>query len=114
MAITAQLTAATDFWILSSLNLTPQRKIFSGLLCYMGALELAASKKHIKLPPEVAVDAEINLNGEGGNFFLASKLNVSLPGVDREVAEALIQDAHGICPYSKAVRGNIAVETKLV
>ena len=82
--------------------------------CYMGALELAASKKHIKLPPEVAVDAEINLNGEGGNFFLASKLNVSLPGVDREVAEALIHDAHGICPYSKAVHGNIAVETKLV
>jgi Ohr subfamily peroxiredoxin len=82
--------------------------------CYMGALELAASKKNIKLPPEVAVDAEINLNGEGGNFFLASKLNVSLPGLDREVAEALIHDAHGICPYSKAVHGNIAVETKLV
>ena len=82
--------------------------------CYMGALELAASKKNIKLPPEVAVDAEINLNGEGGNLFLASKLNVSLPGLDREVAEALIHDAHGICPYSKAVHGNIAVETKLV
>jgi Ohr subfamily peroxiredoxin len=82
--------------------------------CYMGALELAANKRHVKLPPEVAVDAEINLNNESGGFFLTSKLNVSLPGVDREVAEALIQDAHGICPYSKAVHGNIAVETKLV
>jgi lipoyl-dependent peroxiredoxin len=82
--------------------------------CYMGALELAANKKHVKLPPEVAVDAEINLNNEGGSFFLTSKLNVSLPGVDRGVAEELIQDAHGICPYSKAVHGNIAVETKLV
>ena len=82
--------------------------------CYMGALELAANKKHIKLPPEVAVDAEINLNNEGGSFFLSSKLNVSLPGVDREVAEELIRAAHGICPYSKAVHGNIAVETKLV
>ena len=82
--------------------------------CYMGALELAANKKHVKLPPEVAVDAEINLNNEGGGFFLTSKLNVSLPGVDRKVAEELIQDAHGICPYSKAVHGNIAVETKLV
>jgi lipoyl-dependent peroxiredoxin len=82
--------------------------------CYMGALELAANKRRVKLPPEVAVDAEINLNNEGGGFFLTSKLNVSLPGVDREVAEELIQDAHGICPYSKAVHGNIAVETKLV
>jgi osmotically inducible protein OsmC len=82
--------------------------------CYMGALELAANKKHVKLPPEVAVDAEINLNNEAGGFFLTSKLNVSLPGVDRKVAEELIQDAHGICPYSKAVHGNIAVETKLV
>ena len=82
--------------------------------CYMGALELAANKKHVKLPPEVAVDAEINLNNEGGGFFLTSKLNVSLPGVDREVAEELIQAAHGICPYSKAVHGNIAVETTLV
>ena len=82
--------------------------------CYMGALELAANKKHVKLPPEVAVDAEINLNNEGGGFFLTSKLNVSLPGVDRKLAEELIQDAHGICPYSKAVHGNIAVETKLV
>jgi Ohr subfamily peroxiredoxin len=82
--------------------------------CYMGALELAANKRHVKLPTEVAVDAEINLNNESGGFFLTSKLNVSLPGVDREVAEALIQDAHGICPYSKAVHGNIAVETKLV
>ena len=82
--------------------------------CYMGALELAAGKKHVKLPPEVAVDAEINLNNDSGGFFLTSKLNVSLPGVDRKVAEELIQDAHGICPYSKAVHGNIAVETKLV
>jgi osmotically inducible protein OsmC len=82
--------------------------------CYMGALELAASQKKIKLPPEVAVDAEINLNLDGSSFFLAARLNVSLPGVDREVAQGLLDAAHGICPYSKAVHGNIAVETHLV
>jgi lipoyl-dependent peroxiredoxin len=82
--------------------------------CYMGALEVAASKRKITLPPGVAVDAQIDLNlGESG-FFLTARLNVSLPGLDRELATTLIQSAHGICPYSKATNGNIAVETNLV
>jgi Ohr subfamily peroxiredoxin len=82
--------------------------------CYMGALELAASKKKIALPPGLAVDAQIDLSlGEDG-FFLTARLDVSLPGVDPAVAKELIQDAHGICPYSKATHGNIKVETNLV
>lgn len=82
--------------------------------CYMGALELAAGKKKVAFPAGTAVDAEIDLSlGEGG-FFLSARLNVSLPGLDRKVAEELIQAAHGICPYSKATHGNIAVETNLV
>lgn len=82
--------------------------------CYMGALELAASQRKVKLPGQVAVDAEIKLSLDGSSFFLSARLNVSVPGVDREVAQALIEAAHGICPYSKAVHGNIAVETNLV
>ena len=80
----------------------------------MGALKLAASKKKIAFPADTAVDAEIKLNLADGEFFLSVRLNVSLPGLDREVAEELIQTAHGICPYSKATHGNIAVETNLV
>jgi osmotically inducible protein OsmC len=82
--------------------------------CYMGAIELAASQRKIKIPGDIAIDAEIDLNLDGANFFLAARLNVSLPGLDREIAQALIEAAHKICPYSKAVHGNIAVETKLV
>ena len=82
--------------------------------CYMGALELAASRSKVKLPADVAVDAEINLNNAGAEFFLSARLNVSLPGLDRKVAEELIQAAHGICPYSKATHGNITVETNVV
>jgi lipoyl-dependent peroxiredoxin len=81
--------------------------------CYMGAIELAASQRKIKIPGDIAIDAEIDLNLDGANFFLAARLNVSLPGLDREIAQALIEAAHKICPYSKAVHGNIAVETKL-
>jgi lipoyl-dependent peroxiredoxin len=82
--------------------------------CYMGAIELAASRRKIKLPGQVAVDAEIDLHLDGSEFFLSARLDVSLPGLDREVAQALIQAAHEICPYSKATHGNIAVETNLV
>jgi Ohr subfamily peroxiredoxin len=82
--------------------------------CYMGAIELAASKKKVTLPPGLAVDAQINLNIDNGAFFLSARLDVSLPGLDREVAEELIHAAHEICPYSKATHGNITVETNLV
>jgi lipoyl-dependent peroxiredoxin len=82
--------------------------------CYMGAIELAASRKKVTLPPGLAVDAQIDLHLDGMEFSLTARLDVTMPGVDREVATELIHDAHGICPYSKATRGNITVETNLV
>jgi lipoyl-dependent peroxiredoxin len=82
--------------------------------CYMGAIEVAASRKKVALPPGLAVDAQIDLHLDGMEFFLTARLDVTMPGVDREVATELIQAAHGICPYSKATRGNITVETNLV
>lgn len=82
--------------------------------CYMGAVELAASKRKITLPPGLAVDAQIDLHLDESGFFLTARLDVSLPGLDREIATQLIDAAHGICPYSKAMRGgNIAIETNL-
>lgn len=82
--------------------------------CYMGAIEYAASLKHIKLPAGVAVDAEIDLNLEKGSYFLSARLNVSVPGVDPAVATELLHDAHNICPYSKATHGNVDVVTTLI
>lgn len=82
--------------------------------CYMGALERAAAAKKIKLSLPIAVDAQIDVNFLDGAFFLTARLDVSLPGVDRAIGEELIQDAHKICPYSKAIHGNIAVESNLV
>jgi lipoyl-dependent peroxiredoxin len=82
--------------------------------CYIGAIELAAAQRKITLPASPAVDAEIDLNRAGDGFFLRARLNVSLPGVDREVAQTLAEAAHGICPYSKAVHGNIEVSTNVL
>ena len=82
--------------------------------CYIGAIQLAAGQRKIKLASEPEVDAEIDLNQAGSAFFLSARLNVHVPGVEREVAQELIEAAHGICPYSKAVHGNIDVTTTLV
>jgi len=75
---------------------------------------LAASKKKIKLPPDVAIDAEVDLHLDDGAYFLSARLNVSIPGIERSIAQGLVDDAEGICPYSKAIRGNIAVTYTLV
>jgi Ohr subfamily peroxiredoxin len=82
--------------------------------CYLGALELAASQRKIALPAHPSVDAEIDLNLDGAAFFLKARLNVTIPGLDREIAQGLLHAAHEICPYSKAVKGNVDVETTLV
>lgn len=82
--------------------------------CFIGAMGLAAGKKKIKLPADLAVDAEVDLGTAGGGYFLQARLNVSLPGIEREIAQELVDAAHQTCPYSKATRGNIDVVISLV
>jgi Ohr subfamily peroxiredoxin len=82
--------------------------------CFMSAVGLAASKRKVVLPADRAIDAEVDLGTSDGGYVLRARLNVSLPGLDREVAQALVDDAHQLCPYSKATRGNIDVVLNLV
>jgi lipoyl-dependent peroxiredoxin len=82
--------------------------------CFESAIAVAARQKKITLPAEVAIDAEVNLNLADGGYFISARLNVSLPGVEREIAETLVEEAEQICPYSKATRGNIDVAVNLV
>jgi osmotically inducible protein OsmC len=82
--------------------------------CYQSAIEHVARAKHITLSPESSVDAEVDLCNDESGYFLRARLNVSLPGLDPEVAHTLIEEAHLTCPYSKATHGNIEVETNLV
>ena len=82
--------------------------------CFESAIGIAAKKKRIALPHNLAIDAEVDLSLVGGFYTLGVRLNVSLPGLDREVAQALIDEAHTLCPYSRATHGNIDVVTTLV
>ncbi len=82
--------------------------------CFLSAIGLAASKKKVALPADRAIDAEVDLGTTEGAYVLRARLNVSLPGLDREVAQALVDAAHQLCPYSNATRGNIEVVINLI
>ena len=82
--------------------------------CFESAMGIAARKRRITLPPDLAIDAEVDLNLSEVGYFLRARLNISVPGVEREVAQALADEAHQTCPYSKATRGNIDVAINVI
>ncbi|NPC58858.1 organic hydroperoxide resistance protein [Caenimonas soli] len=82
--------------------------------CFIGAMKAVAGKMKVALPADVAVDAEVDLGPVGQSYGIAARLNVSLPGMERAAAQALVDTAHKVCPYSNATRGNINVAINLV
>ena len=82
--------------------------------CFLSAIKLVAGKRKITLPEDAAIDAEVDLGMAHGNFGLAARLNVSLPGMERQAAQELVDAAHEVCPYSRATRGNVDVALKVV
>jgi Ohr subfamily peroxiredoxin len=82
--------------------------------CFIGAMRRAAAVQKVTLPADLAVDAEVDLVTRDDAFFLRARLNVNLPGLPRDTAQAVADAAHQICPYSKATRGNIDVTIAVV
>ena len=83
--------------------------------CFISAMGVVANRMKVKLPADVTVDAEIDLCNSGDIYFLRARLDISLPGLEREVAQAIVDDTHGgTCAYSNATRGNVDVTVNLV
>lgn len=82
--------------------------------CFIGAMKAVAGRTKLTLPADLAVDAEVDLGPTPGAYGIAVRLNVSLPGMERAAAQALLEAAHKVCPYSNATRGNIDVKITLV
>jgi Ohr subfamily peroxiredoxin len=81
--------------------------------CFIGAIKAVAGKMKLTVPADVAVDAEVDLGPVGQAYGIAARLTVHLPGMDRAQAQALVDAAHQVCPYSNATRGNIDVTLTL-
>lgn len=82
--------------------------------CFIGAMKAVAGKTKLTVPQDLAVDAEVDLGLAPGAYGIAVRMNVSLPGMDRTVAQGLLDAAHQLCPYSNATRGNVDVSIKLI
>ena len=81
--------------------------------CFLSAIKIVAARMKLKLPADLSIDTEVDLGTTGGGYLLQARLNVNLPGIEREVAQALVDGAHQECPYSKATHGNINVLTNV-
>ena len=81
--------------------------------CFIGALKAVAARQKLALPQDVAIDAEVDLGTLPNAYGIAARLTVHLPGMDRTTAQALVEAAHQVCPYSNATRGNIDVTLTL-
>ncbi|MDB5282971.1 MAG: Ohr subfamily peroxiredoxin [Bacteroidota bacterium] len=82
--------------------------------CFFSAMQLEAANRKVRFPAGAAVDAEVDLCLSDEGYSLQARLNVSLPGIDPEVAMAIAEGSHLLCPYSKATHGNIKIETNLI
>lgn len=96
-------------------NATNPEQLFAAgySACFMGALKHVAGMKKVAVPADAYINASIDLGTIPAGFGIAAKLVISLPGLDRAVAQELVNAAHQVCPYSNATRGNIDVELVL-
>ena len=82
--------------------------------CFMGAMKFVAGQAKVALPADAKIDGAVGIGQIPNGFGIEVALNISLPGMDRTVAQGIIDKAHIVCPYSNATRGNIDVTLTLV
>ncbi|MEH2511276.1 osmotically inducible protein OsmC [Nitrobacteraceae bacterium AZCC 1564] len=92
----------------------PEQLFALGWSACFGQAILVLAKKHGLDGQAAKVTCEVTLNVNDGAFSLAAELKVALPGADKDKLQALIEDAHTICPYSKATKGNVPVKLTAV
>lgn len=82
--------------------------------CFLGALKHVAGQEKVKLPQETKIDGHVGIGAIPTGFGIEVELKISLPGLEQDVAQQLVDKAHIVCPYSNATRGNINVTLTLV
>ncbi len=111
--IKQQLSTPKELGGDSGTGTNPEQLFAAGYsACFIGAMKAVAGLQKIKLPADVSIKADVSIgpmSGKPGAFGIAVAMAVTVPGMDRAAAEALVKTAHEVCPYSNATRGNIDV-----
>ena len=82
--------------------------------CFIGAMKAVGPSLKIKVPDDVSITSEVGIGPITEGFGIQVAMQISLPGLERNTAEALVAAAHKVCPYSNATRGNISVTLTIV
>ena len=77
--------------------------------CFIGAMKHVAMMQKITLPADTSIKADVGIGPIPAGFGIQVAMTVTIPGMERAAAEKLVQEAHGVCPYSNATRGNVDV-----
>ncbi|QPT39448.1 General stress protein 17o [Oligella ureolytica] len=109
-ALDVQLSTPKELGGAGGPGTNPEQLFAAGYsACFLGALKLVAGKQDIKLPEDTSITAEIGIGPIPTGFGIEAKLTITAPGVARDTLQALVDDAHIVCPYSNATRNNIDV-----
>ena len=82
--------------------------------CFIGAMKFVAGRDKLAMPADISIEGVVGIGAIPNGFGIEVELRISLPGMDREQAQTLIERAHLVCPYSNATRGNIDVTLTLL
>ncbi|WP_088279449.1 organic hydroperoxide resistance protein [Ideonella sp. A 288] len=82
--------------------------------CFIGAMKAVAARMKLKVPDDVSITSDVGIGPIPAGFGLQVAMRITVPGMDRAQAEALVAAAHQVCPYSNATRGNIDVTLTVV
>ena len=113
-ALDVQLSTPRELGGAGGPGTNPEQLFAAGYsACFIGAMKAVAAREKIALPADVSIVGRVGIGPIPNGFGIQAELSISLPGMDRDAAEALIAKAHQVCPYSNATRGNIDVTLTL-
>ena len=113
--VDVKLTTPKELGGAGGVGTNPEQLFAAGYsACFLGALKFVAMKAKVALPAETKITGKVGIGPLPTGFGIEVALNIDVPGVDRTVAQGLIDQAHIVCPYSNATRGNIDVTLTLV
>lgn len=114
-ALNVQLSTPEELGGAGGNGTNPEQLFAAGYsACFIGAMRFVASQQKIRLPDDLSITGHVGIGQIHQGFGIEAELEISLPGMDRAAAQALIEKAHQVCPYSNATRGNINVTLKLI
>jgi lipoyl-dependent peroxiredoxin len=114
-ALKVQLSTPKELGGAGGNGTNPEQLFAAGYsACFIGALKFVAGQQKVRLPNDLSITGVVGIGQIPTGFGIEVELQISLPGIERSLAESLVEKAHQVCPYSNATRGNIQVTLKVV